>query len=160
MARVGTVSMCASWVAVPPTWSVTSRVKFQVPITSGVPEITPVVGSRVKPGGSEPSASDQVNVPVPPDAVMPAENGVPTAEPGSRGPPIVGAAATVTDSDWVATAPAPSVTWSVKVDVPAAVGVPVISPVEGSTARPAGRVPPVTDHVGLPVPPVTVGVWS
>lgn len=66
----------------------------------------------------------------------------------------------VTDSDWVACTPSESVATKVKVDVPEPVGVPLISPVEGSRVSPAGKVPPVTDQVNGPVPAVTVGVTS
>ena len=40
-----------------------------------------------------------------------------------------------------------SLTVTVKLDVPAAVGDPEITPLEGSRLRPAGREPDVMDHV-------------
>ena len=40
-----------------------------------------------------------------------------------------------------------SVTWTVKFDVPVAVGVPVMKPVEASSASPAGSDPTVIDQV-------------
>jgi hypothetical protein len=43
------------------------------------------------------------------------------------------------------------------VEVTAAVGVPLISPVAGSMAKPAGKVPLVTANVFGEVPPVDVG---
>ena len=49
-----------------------------------------------------------------------------------------------------------STTVTVKLKVPAAVGVPVIAPVEGASVRPGGRVPPETDQVNGGVPPSTV----
>jgi hypothetical protein len=41
---------------------------------------------------------------------------------------------------------------TVKVEVPAAVGVPLMAPVEDLSERPAGRVPLLNDHVMGPVP--------
>jgi len=46
-----------------------------------------------------------------------------------------------------------SVTVTVKSEVPAAVGVPVMIPVESSRLKPAGSVPVVTDHVYGVTPP-------
>ena len=43
------------------------------------------------------------------------------------------------------------------VEVTAVVGVPLISPVVGSMAKPAGKVPLVTANVFGEVPPVDVG---
>ena len=48
---------------------------------------------------------------------------------------------------WVAVRPVESTTFIVKLKVPAAVGVPVIAPVEGASVRPGGRVPAETDQV-------------
>jgi hypothetical protein len=50
---------------------------------------------------------------------------------------------------------AESVTFTVKVEVPAAVGVPAIAPVEDNV-RPAGNVPLVSVHDNGAVPPVVV----
>ena len=58
---------------------------------------------------------------------------------------------------WVAVRPAvESTTLRVKLIVPAAVGVPVIAPVEGASVRPGGRVPAETDQVNGAVPPSTL----
>jgi hypothetical protein len=51
-----------------------------------------------------------------------------------------------------------SVTENEKVKVPAAVGVPLIAPVEAFRLRPPGRLPPVTAHVYGVVPPVASSV--
>ena len=48
-----------------------------------------------------------------------------------------------------------STTCTVKSNVPAAVGVPVITPVSAAIVRPGGRVPSVTDQVNGAVPPST-----
>ena len=42
--------------------------------------------------------------------------------------------------------PLASTTWTVKVEVPPDVGLPVITPVLESRVSPGGRLPPVTDH--------------
>ena len=51
-----------------------------------------------------------------------------------------------------------SVTLTVNVDEPAAVGVPNMPPVLGATARHAGRLPLVTLQVYPPLPPVALKV--
>ena len=61
----------------------------------------------------------------------------------------------VSDRALVAVAPLASVTWAVKLEVPVAVGVPLITPVEEFKDRPAGRLPTVTAHVNGEVPPLT-----
>jgi len=58
----------------------------------------------------------------------------------------------------VALWPLASVTFTVKLDVPAAVGVPDSSPVEESSVIPAGGLPLLTDQVYGPVPPETVNM--
>ena len=42
---------------------------------------------------------------------------------------------------------APSVTLAVNVETPAVVGVPLMTPVEGFSVRPAGSAPESSDHV-------------
>ena len=51
-----------------------------------------------------------------------------------------------------------SITCTIKLDVPVAVGVPDITPVELLRVKPFGRVP-VFDHVYGSTPPVAVRVW-
>jgi hypothetical protein len=51
-----------------------------------------------------------------------------------------------------------SFTWTVKVEVPAAVGVPLIVPLAASD-RPAGSEPVVVDQVFPPDPPLAESVW-
>lgn len=46
------------WTGVP--LSLTVRVKFEVPLVEGVPEIIPVVAARVSPAGRLPEVIDQV----------------------------------------------------------------------------------------------------
>src|SRR5437868_5795164 len=55
--------------------------------------------------------------------------------------------------------PAASVTWRVNDDVPAAVGVPLMTPVLELSDRPVGIAPPVRANVYGPVPPAVLTVW-
>jgi len=74
--------------------------------------------------------------------------------PGRDGVVIVGTAAIVIVSALVAIAPAPSVTRTVKFDVPAAEGVPAMTPAPVIGLNPAGSDPADNDHVNGAVPPV------
>jgi hypothetical protein len=67
---------------------------------------------------------------------------------------ILIAEATVIESGFDAEAPAASITWTVKFEGPAVVGVPVIAPLAPVRVRPAGSAPEVMDHVSGVVPPV------
>ena len=70
-----------------------------------------------------------------------------------------GRAATTSATVVLATWLRASVALMVTLKVPAAVGVPLISPVEGLSVRPGGRLPALTAQVYGPVPPVSVGCW-
>jgi hypothetical protein len=70
-----------------------------------------------------------------------------------------GAALTATDRACVADAPSASATLAVKLDVPAAEGVPVMAPVDALRESPVGNAPAEIDQVNAPVPPVAVIVW-
>lgn len=50
-----------------------------------------------------------------------------------------------------------SVTFTVKFDVPAVVGVPVIAP--PLMLKPAGKLPELIEYVSVPAPPVTAMLW-
>ena len=58
----------------------------------------------------------------------------------------------------VAARPAESTTRTVKADVPALVGVPLMTPVEALNDSPAGKLPVDTDHVNGARPPLTASV--
>jgi hypothetical protein len=58
----------------------------------------------------------------------------------------VGAGAIVMLSAFEAVWPTLSVTFTVKENVPATVGVPLITPVDDAKVRPAGKLPDVIDH--------------
>ena len=67
---------------------------------------------------------------------------------------IDGTAAITIDSTLDAVAPTASVTRTVKLDVPAVVGVPLMTPPLVMGLSPAGSVPADNDQVSVPVPPV------
>ena len=69
-----------------------------------------------------------------------------------------GPTATVSDRPCVAVSPNESVTWTVNEYRPAVAGVPDSTPVLAFRVRPGGRLPPFTDQVNGPVPPVTASV--
>src|SRR4029079_17918303 len=107
---------------------VTLSVKFVVPAAVGVPVIAPVLALRLSPAGSGPGDNEQVYGVVPPLAAAVCEY-TPVASPFNRVVVVIdGAVAMVIDSALVAVAPTLSVTFSVKLNIPAAVGVPVIAP--------------------------------
>jgi hypothetical protein len=105
----------------------------------------------VRPAGKLPVTIDHVYGVVPPEAARVAEYAA-LVDPSSSddvvtttGVPIV------IESDRVAVLPRLSVTSTVKVDVPAVVGVPeIVSPL---SVRPAGKLPVTIDHVYGVVPP-------
>ena len=59
----------------------------------------------------------------------------------------------------VTACPVESATWTVNDDVPAAVGVPEITPVIGLIPRFCGSAPATMLQVSGPVPPVAFTVW-
>ena len=133
--------------------SVTRMVKLADPTVVGVPDITPC--ARLSPAGSDPLATDHVYGGVPPDALSPCEYAVPTVPGGNEevvmlrtGALIASDRAALADADMLST------TLSVKLDEPAATGVPLIIP--SASFSPAGSDPLATDHVYGGVPPVTL----
>lgn len=67
---------------------------------------------------------------------------------------MIGAAMILIERGCVAVPPALSVTWTVKLDKPAVVGVPVIAPLVAFRERPAGSDPLLTVHLSpTPDPP-------
>ena len=67
---------------------------------------------------------------------------------------IVSAPAIVTVSGFDAVAPAASVTTTVKLNGPAAEGVPLMTPALVMGFNPVGSAPPDNDQLSVPVPPV------
>ena len=144
-----------AFVAVPPP--VTWTVKLDVPAALGVPLKTPAEDS-VSPTGSVPAVTDQLYGGVPPETASVWLYGVPAVPAGSGLTVVIDSAAgsTVTVNAFVAVPP--PVTWTVKLDVPAALGVPLKTPAEDSVS-PTGSVPAVTDQLYGGVPPETASVW-
>src|SRR5579863_8343599 len=112
--------------------------------------MVPAFASKDNPAGSEPTVMDQMYGFVPSEAARVTVVYVtPTVPLGSVGAVvIVGPATIVREIGKVAVPPAPSVTCTVKLDVPSAadVGVPLSEP-PVDKVRPAGKDPPVTDQV-------------
>jgi hypothetical protein len=71
---------------------------------------------------------------------------------------IVSPALIVMDTAFVSVPPTVSVATSVKFDVPAVVGVPLIPLLV--KFNPLGKLPPVADHVTVPVPPLATSGWE
>ena len=93
---------------------------------------------------------------MPPVALAVCEYAVPTVPFDSVAGFTVIAAFTVTLYAWEPVAPRPSVAVTVKFDVAAVVGVPVIAPVAAANDNPAGKLPAVMLNVYDPLPPVAL----
>src|SRR4029078_13344531 len=114
-------------VADAPTLAGTFSVKLKGPAAVGVPVIAPLL-AKLNPPGNGPGDNVQLYGCVPPLAAAVCEYPTPTAPPARALVVIAGASPIVMASALVAVAPTLSVTFSVKLKVPAAVGVPVIAP--------------------------------
>jgi hypothetical protein len=142
--------------------SVTLTIVVKVPAAVGVPEIVPVPDS-VTPAGSAPEAMLQLYGVVPPLAVSVAEYTVPACPAGNALVVIcTGTAVALTVSVNVfvvvcAVGVVESVTFAVKLNVPAAIGVPEIVPVPDSVT-PAGSAPEAMLQLYGVVPPVATSV--
>ena len=137
--------MVNGFVAVWPP-SVTLTVNVNAPGAVGVPPSEPADAFSVIPPGSVPVEIDQVNVPFPPAATSGWLYAVPTVPLSSVAVVMVNAAVTVMVNDAVVVRPAASAAWSVKLNVPAAVGVPVRLPAAELSVSPVGNEPVETDH--------------
>ena len=124
--------------------SVTRIVKLEDPTIVGVPDMTPP--DRPSPAGNDPVAKDQVYGGDPPDALSPCEYAAPT-EPGGNEDVVMLRTGALIASDRAALADADmlSVTLRVKLDEPAAAGVPLIIP--PAKPNPPGSDPLTTDQV-------------
>lgn len=136
--------------------STARTVKVEVPVAVGVPEITPVDVFKVNPAGSDPTEIDQVTGATPPEVCTVAEYDLFIVDDGNDAVAIASTPLTVMLSDFVAVPPSASVAVTVKVDVPAVVGVPEM--VAPDNVRPAGNVPVVTLHVYGVEPPLAANV--
>ena len=127
-----------------------------VPAAVGVPVTVPLP-PNVRPAGNEPAEMDHVYGAVPPVTVrFCGAYAAPTVPDESAVAVIVGtdAAAMTICSGCVPERFAASVTFTVKLEVPAVVGVPEIVPLLASV-KPVGSDPALIDHVYGGVPPLT-----
>ena len=115
----------------------------------GVPLNTPLVALRVRPAGSVPAAMLQV-IGVVPVAMKVWLSAIPTL-------PLAGAALVMV-LFWVAFGNVPLAACAVKLNEPAIVGVPLITPVVLLSVRPVGSVPLAMLQV-IGVVPLAVRVW-
>lgn len=110
------------------------------------------------PAGIDPEASVHVNGPIPPAATRFCVYPEPMTPTGiDEVATDRGVAATEMESCFVALREPASSTRSVNVltESEVAVGVPEMTPVDGFSVRPPGRLPSVVDHVNGPAPPET-----
>jgi hypothetical protein len=134
-------------IAEPPTVSAALIVKLEVPAVVGVPVNAPAE-LKVNPAGSVPELTDQVNDGVPPEAAKLCEYALPTLPFGNGDAVVIdGAGLMMIDRAFVAVPLALSATLAVKLNVPAALGVPVKAPVDVFRLTPAGSDPTLIDHV-------------
>src|SRR5439155_17289697 len=139
--------------------SLTWTLKVAVVAAVGVPLITPADSD--KPAGKVAGATDHVYGGVPPVAVNGCEYVTPTVPAGSGDAVVItsggGAGGLIViDSDFDTVCEALSLTWTLKVAVVAAVGVPLITPADSD--KPAGKVAGATDQVYGGEPTVAVKV--
>ena len=142
--------------AVRPSASIAVIPKANVPFVVGVPLTRPVAGSRLRPAGSVPLVTANVVGPRPPVVAVGRRYGTPRDAGATAAAVTASGSDTVNVTVWASARPLASVTWMVKLTVPAAVGVPVIRPVVGFSVRPAGSVPADTANVSGAAPPVAV----
>jgi hypothetical protein len=135
-------------------------VKFEVPAVVGVPEIVPVEPPSDSPAGSEPDTTDQLYGVTPPVAASVCEYATPIWPFGTLVVVITRSGGITIDRAFVAVSAGAceSVTLTVKLEVPAVVGVPEITPPELKES-PAGRLPELSDQLYGVTPPVAVSVW-
>jgi hypothetical protein len=132
-------------VVLPPPLSVSITVKLELPVSEGVPLITPVEPWRLKPRGKIPSDIAQVTGATAPDAARVVEYEAPAVAFGRLDVVITGLEFTVNCRACVAVAAASSCTFTVNDVVPAPVGVPLMTPALLSV-RPAGSAWAEMDH--------------
>jgi hypothetical protein len=124
----------------------------------GVPLMTPVLESMLRPAGSPPSDIDHVYGIVPPLAAIGREYGAFAVPPGSEVVVIINGPPMVIERAFESRAWALSSTCIVKFETPGAVGVPEITPVVLVRVRPAGSEPAGIDQVSGRVPPAATAI--
>jgi hypothetical protein len=139
--------------------SFTCTVNDTVPKVVGVPLICPVVLFSVRPAGKEPVLIAQLYGVVPPLACSVVEYAVPVVPPGSDIVMTIGGGSATAMLKVLAPVLFPaSFTCTVNDTVPAAVGVPEITPVDATRFNPAGNVPALTLQLYGVVPPLACSV--
>jgi hypothetical protein len=121
-----------------------------VTAANGVPLISPVAGFNVKPAGIIQAVNCQVLAPTPPVAVSVCEYATPAL-------PLLSAVVVIVSTELVDVivmvakalcgGTPESVTLNVRLAVPAADGVPLITPVAAFNVKPDGRIPETDCHV-------------
>ncbi|HEY3838650.1 MAG TPA: hypothetical protein VGL72_18860, partial [Bryobacteraceae bacterium] len=127
--------------------------KLDGPAALGVPDMVPP--ERLNPAGRDPVDSDHVYGGDPPVALSACEYATPVVPGGNEDVVIFRAGVLIVNDNWaVAETDALSVTFTVKLDDAAAVGVPDMVPPE--RLNPGGRDPVDSDHVYGGDPPVAL----
>jgi hypothetical protein len=153
----GAIVIDNCFVALCDALSVTRTMNAAVPDAVGVPLIAPLPLSD-NPAGKLPVVTLHVYGGVPPLPLSIAEYAAPAMPSGKLVVVTESVAgAIVIDNCFVAVCDAPSVTRTVNVAFPAAVGVPVMTPFPFSD-NPAGKLPDIRLHVYGGVPPLAVRV--
>ena len=129
---------------VAPTVSVAAIVKLNVPPALAVPVIAPLEPFSDSPVGNEPADTLNVIAPVPPVVVIVWLYGRPAVVVGNDAGLIAIVGLTTIEYACAAVAPTLSVAVIVKLNVPAALDVPVIAPLDEFSASPVGNAPAVT----------------
>jgi len=129
-----------------PIESTAFAVKLNVPAVVGAPVMAPVVAFNVRPAGRLPEEIENVYGPTPPIATSAELYATPTwaVTPGQAS--AIGAD-TVIVQLVVAAVPVESTSLTVKLNVPAVVGVPAMAPVVVFSVRPGGRLPEEIENV-------------
>ena len=148
-----------AWVALPDALSATLAVKGKLPAAVGAPEILPVA-SIVRPAGSAPALMDQVNGATPPDAASVCVYAALAVTAGNTGAVAIVSPEVMVIVNWLVAGalPALSLNFTVKVNDPADVGLPVMAP-DAAKVKPGGGVPPEKAHVNGGAPPDPLRVW-
>ena len=155
VARLVFITMLSGFVALFWAASCTWTVKPLVPTDMGVPEITPVFASSDKPVGSAPAAIDHAYGPLPPVATSAALYATDWFPLGSEVVVIAKDELIVMLRSFVVVLDPESVTCTVKVLVPVALGVPVMAPELAFSDKPAGSAPAAIVRAYGGAPPVT-----
>jgi hypothetical protein len=161
MLGAGATVRLNTFVAVEDALSVTFTVNVKDPTAVGEPEMAPVAGFSASPAGNAPTLTDQVKGGAPAAAVIVWAYAAPAVIDGSVGAVVILSPATTTiDNASVAgDVKALSLNWTVKLNVPATVGLPVMAPVAELSDREVGSDPAITDQVKGGTPPVPARTW-